>query len=154
MAIYSNLPPTTNAVNSTVRAFDAYYSQPLELDADTYTAMVSFFTSRGFEQISSENISVVIMKQAKIDSINPMVILDTLRGLDSAEMSAFVSEIINFNRFKTSFLGYALNFTPNSNVTRNIEVLTWNPYPIDPLILEDELGFDIVDEDNSPLIGE
>ena len=154
MAIYSNLPPTTTAVNSTVQAFDAYYSQPLELDASTYTAMVSFFTSRGFEQTASENIAVIIMKQAKIDNINPMVILDTLRGLDSAEMSAFVSEIINFNRFKTSFLGYALNFTPNINVIRNIEAVTWNPFPIDPLALEDEFGFDIVDENESPLIGE
>jgi hypothetical protein len=153
MALYSNLPPTSTAVNSTVQAFDTYYSQPLELDASTYTAMISFFTSRGFEQPAAENIAVIIMKQAKIDTLNPMVILDTLRGLDSTEMSAFVSEIINYNRFKTSFLGYALNFTPNNNVIRNIEVPSWDPSVNDPLVLSDELGFDITDQNNKPLRG-
>jgi hypothetical protein len=153
MAINSNLPTNNTPVNSTVQAFDAYYSQPLELDASTYTAMVSFFTSRGFEQPASENIAVIIMKQAKIDNFNPMVILDTLRGLDSAEMSAFVSEIINYNRYKTSFLGYALNFTPNDNVIRNIEISSWNPYPVDPLDLQDQYGFDITEETNTPMQG-
>jgi hypothetical protein len=121
MTTYSNVPQQPAAVNSTVQAFDAYYSQPLELDASTYTAMVSFFTSRGFEKIAADNIAVVIMKQAKLDNFNPMKIIDTLRGLDTVEMSAFVSEIINYNRFKTSFLGYALNFSPNDSVIRNIQ---------------------------------
>ena len=153
MALYSNLPANNTPVNSTIQAFDAYYSRPLELDASTYTAMVSFFTSRGFEQPASENIAVIIMKQAKIDSLNPMVILDTLRGLDSVEMSAFVSEIINYNRFKTSFLGYALNFTPNDNVIRNVEIPSWNPYPVDPSDLADDLGFDLTDQNNNPIQG-
>jgi hypothetical protein len=61
------------------------------------------------------------MKQSKIDGYNPMKILDTLRGLDSVEISALVSEIINYNRFKTSFLGYALAFNPNQQVVRNIQ---------------------------------
>jgi hypothetical protein len=121
MTTYSNVPQQPAAINSTVQAFDAYYSQPLELDASTYTAMVSFFTSRGFEKIAADNIAVVIMKQAKLDNFNPMKIIDTLRGLDTVEMSAFVSEIINYNRFKTSFLGYALNFSPNDSVIRNIQ---------------------------------
>jgi hypothetical protein len=153
MALYSNLPTNNTPANSTVQAFDAYYSQPLELDASTYTAMVSFFTSRGFEKPASENIAVIIMKQAKIDNFNPMVILDTLRGLDSVEMSAFVSEIINYNRFKTSFLGYALNFTPNDNVIRNVEIPSWNPYPVDPDDLSDEIGFDLADQNNNPIQG-
>jgi hypothetical protein len=153
MALNTNLPTNNTPVNSTVQAFDAYYSQPLELDASTYTAMTSFFTSRGFEQPASENIAVIIMKQAKIDNFNPMVILDTLRGLDSVEMSAFVSEIINYNRSKTSFLGYALNFTANDNIMRNIEVLSWNPHAIDLANLQDQFGFDITDQTDTPLQG-
>jgi hypothetical protein len=118
---YTNVPINTSNVNATVQAFDAYYSKPLELDAGVYTAMTSFFTSRGFEKISADNITMVIMKQSKIDGYNPMKILDTLRGLDSVEISALVSEIINYNRFKTSFLGYALAFNPNQQVVRNIQ---------------------------------
>jgi hypothetical protein len=121
MALYSNLPTTTAPTNATVQAFDNYYSQPLELDATTYTAMVGFFTSRGFEKAAADNIAVILMKQGKLDNINPMKILDTIRSLDTVEISALVSEIINYNRFKTSFLGYALQFNPNSEVIRNIQ---------------------------------
>jgi hypothetical protein len=118
---YTNIPINTSDASATVQAFDAYYSKPLELDAGVYTAMTSFFTSRGFEKIAADNITMVIMKQSKIDGYNPMKILDTLRGLDSVEISALVSEIINYNRFKTSFLGYALAFNPNQQVVRNIQ---------------------------------
>jgi len=118
---YTNIPINTSDASATVQAFDAYYSKPLELDAGIYTAMTSFFTSRGFEKIAADNITMVIMKQSKIDGYNPMKILDTLRGLDSVEISALVSEIINYNRFKTSFLGYALAFNPNQQVVRNIQ---------------------------------
>jgi hypothetical protein len=120
-ASYTNLPVNNSSINATVQAFDTYYSKPLELDAGVYTAMVSFFTGRGFDKEPAGSISAVIIKQARIDGYNPLKILDTLKGLDNVEISALVSEIINYNRFKTSFLGYALAFNPNQQVLRNIQ---------------------------------
>jgi hypothetical protein len=119
--IYSNLPlKSTENQNSTVLAFDNYYEKPLELDGNTFEAMKSFFTSRGFETSAAESVVVVIIKQAKKDGYNPMEILDTLKGLNNVEISALVSEIVNNNRIKTSFLGYGLAFEPNFEVARNI----------------------------------
>jgi hypothetical protein len=119
--IYSNLPlKSTENQNATVLAFDTYYSKPLELDNNTFEAMKSFFTSRGFETSAAESVVVVIIKQAKKDGYNPMEILDTLKGLNNVEISALVSEIVNNNRIKTSFLGYGLAFEPNFEVARNI----------------------------------
>jgi hypothetical protein len=118
--LYSNLPPTKSLSDATVRAFDNFYTQPLELNAGVLDAMKGFFTNKGFETVAAESISVVIMKQAKKDGYNPMEILDTLKGLDSVEISALVSEILNYNRVKTSFLGYAREFSPNQEVKRNI----------------------------------
>jgi hypothetical protein len=119
--IYSNLPlKTTVNQNATILAFDTYYEKPLELDTNTFEAMKSFFTSRGFETIAAESVVIVIIKQAKKDGYNPMEILDTLKGLTNVEISALVSEIVNNNRLKTSFLGYGLAFEPNFEVARNI----------------------------------
>jgi len=118
--LYSNLPYSKTNPDSTVQAFDNYYSQPLELHASTLLAIKGFFSSKGFEASAAESISVIIMKQAKQDGYNPMQILDTLKGPDNVEISALISEIINYNRFKTSFLGYALEFTPHREVIRNI----------------------------------
>jgi hypothetical protein len=49
-----------------------------------------------------------------------MSLLDTLKGLDSVDLSALVAEIMNYNRLKTSFLGYATKFTPHNEIVRNI----------------------------------
>jgi hypothetical protein len=119
---FNNIPNSSvpNSSRVTLRAFDAYFDTPFELSAVNFDAIKGFFTSRGFDESSSESITVIIMKQAKIDGYNPMTILDTLKGLDSVEISALVSEIVNFNRFKTSFLGYALEFTPYQEVVRNV----------------------------------
>lgn len=117
--IYNNLPPKKIA-DATVQAFDSYYLKPLELNAGTLDAMKSFFTARGFDPLAAESVSVIIIKQANKDGYNPLQILDTLTGLDSVEISSLVAEIINYNRFKTSFLGYANKFTPNQEVYRNV----------------------------------
>jgi hypothetical protein len=60
------------------------------------------------------------MMQAKKDGYNPLKILDTLKGLNDLELSALVSEILNYNRFKTSSLGTARPFFANDIVSRNI----------------------------------
>jgi len=120
MTSFTNLPSTPSLTNATVQAFDTYYSKPLELDAGIYTAMKSFFTSKGFENNSADNIAVLIIKESKINGLNPMKVIDSLRGLDNVEISTLVNEIVNYNRFKTSFLGYATAFSTNPTISRNI----------------------------------
>lgn len=118
--LYSNIPPNNEAKDATVQLFDNYYISPLELDASTYTAMKGFFTNKGFDEVAADSIAVIIIKQSKKDGYNPLQILDTLKGLDSVEISSLVAEILNFNRLKTSYLGYARDVRPNYEVIRNI----------------------------------
>jgi len=120
MTNYTNMPVVPSTTNATVQAFDAYYSKPLELDVSVYTSVKSFFTSKGFENNAADNIAVLIIKESKINGLNPMKVIDSLKGLDSVEISSLVNEIINFNRFKTSFLGSALAFSSNPNIVRNV----------------------------------
>jgi hypothetical protein len=116
---YNNIPFTQSS-NQTVQAFDNYYSAPIELNASVVAAMTGYFTNRGFGEVSAESIAVTIIKQAKKDNYNPMQILDTLKGLNDVELSGLVSEILNYNRFKSSSLGYAQTFQPNPDIARNI----------------------------------
>lgn len=118
--LLSNLPANNVSSNQMVNAFDAYVSRPLELDTNTLNSMKGFFQSRGFESASAESISVIIIKQAKLDGYNPLTILDTLKGLDNVEISALVAEILNYNRFKSSFLGYARQQNTSDEINRNI----------------------------------
>lgn len=119
MSTYSNIPTSVTS-NKTVTAFDNYYSQPIEIDSSVLAAITGYFTSKGFGEVSSESIAVIIITQSKKDGYNPMRILDTLRGLNDVDLSALVSEILNYNRFKTSSLGVAQTIVPNVEVYRNI----------------------------------
>jgi hypothetical protein len=95
-----------------------YYSKPLEFSSNVLSAMKGYFVSRGFGEASAESIAITIITQSKQDGYNPMLILDTLRGLNNVELSGVVSEILNYNRFKTSSLGYANIPKPNIEVNR------------------------------------
>lgn len=122
-ATYNNLPRNTSADSSSDVTTDAqanYYTKPLELNSDVFSAIKAFFTNRGFDNTSADSIAVVIIRQAKKDGYNPMQILDTLSGLGEVEISALLAEILNYNRFKTSYLGYARAFNSNQEVKRNI----------------------------------
>lgn len=118
--LYSNLPADQSQNTPMVQAYDAYFNTTLELETGVLSAMRGFFTSRGFEEVAAENISVIIIRQAKKDNYNPMTIMDTLKGLDNVEISALVSEILNYNRIKSSFLGYARENNTVSEIKRNI----------------------------------
>lgn len=116
---YTNLPLDTNSSNLKVKTVDQYFSLTVELDAATLAAMTGFFTSKGFDPVAAENIAVTLMKQSSVDGYNPMQILDTLKGIDTVEITALVADVLNYNRFKTSLLGYAGEFMPHQEVLRN-----------------------------------
>lgn len=117
---YSNLPLEKTNKNAMVQAYDAQYAKPFEINASALSAMTGFFESKKFDTAAAESIAVVILKQAAIDGYNPMSILDTLKGLNDLEISSLVSEILNFNRIKTSFLGQARPNSFNNEINRNI----------------------------------
>jgi len=122
MAFYNNLPQqtTANSAAGTVQLFNQYGQSTVALDAASIDACVGFFESRGFGADAANSIAYIIMKQAKLDGYQPFQILDTLAGLDNVQISALVTEILNYNRFKTSSLGMAQTFVPVAEIQRNI----------------------------------
>jgi len=106
--------------DATVQAFNNYFANPIELHSGTLNAITGFFTARGFEQNAAQTIAVIIMIQSKKDRLNPMSVLDTLGGYDAVEISAFATTLLNYNRYKTSFLGFSLAFSPKDVAARNV----------------------------------
>jgi hypothetical protein len=82
--------------------------------------MVGFFQNKGFDVVASQSITLVIMTQCQQDNINPMTIIDSLRGQDAAALSVLATQILNYNRFKSSYLGIADTVAPFFQVQRNI----------------------------------
>jgi hypothetical protein len=121
--IYSNLPPATAAESSsdlTNKALSQYNDVPVELDHNVMTAMIGMLENRGFSSDSAESISITVMIQARRDGYNPMTILESMKKLGENDLSQLLSEILNYNRLKTSVLGSVQKITPVDNVKRNI----------------------------------
>ena len=120
---YNNLPQpqkSTDSSQATLKVFDAYTTAPLDIDATTYDAMTGYFESRGFGEDAARSMAYIIIKQAILDKYNPFELIETLKGLTEIEISALITEILNYNRYKTSSLGTATPFTTSEEVARNI----------------------------------
>jgi hypothetical protein len=121
--MYTNIPPKQLSGSSSDlsnKNLNQFNDVPVQLHNETLTAMKGLLSNKGFSEESAENISITIMMQAKRDNFNPMNVLDSMRSLGNIELSQLVSEILNFNRFKTSVLGTTQNITPVDFVKRNI----------------------------------
>jgi hypothetical protein len=120
----SNLPPSPKAnqasTDSAINAVNNAYQFPLQLSPGTLDSFKGFFEIKGFDKVAAESISVVIIQQSLQDNINPMTVLDGLSGLSGADLGVLATQILNYNRFKSSYLGIGTLATPNQQIQRNI----------------------------------
>jgi len=118
----SNLPLNVRSIDPAGQSINNISNIPIEVDPSIYAAMIGFFESRGFDNSSSESIATILYAQARKDGYKPLQILDTLKGFNKVELSALVSEILNYNRYKSSNLGKAQTIEPNPIVQYNIYI--------------------------------
>ena len=120
--IYTNLPQkdlddlqkTIQKLTTTDRV------EPFQLNQNDLDAAIGFFVKRGFDRQPAEETAYVILKQAKIDSVNPQEILDQLTKATPAQLSELITIILNANRYKTSRLGVRNTRTEKTFTSRNI----------------------------------
>ena len=123
--MFSNLPlpnvqENLDSAAATVKYFDRYFNSPIELDNQSTEAIKAYFEKRGFLPASAESIALIILTQAKKDNLTAAIIMDSLSGLNDVELSGLVSEILNYNRFKSSTLGIYVAPTSSDEIQRNI----------------------------------
>jgi len=116
--MYNNLPSTGKSVAAT--AYSNAYEKPLELETNTFNLMKGFFEAKGFDKLSAETIAVTFIRQASADGYNPLQVLDTLKSFAAPKLNSVVTEILNYNRYKTSYLGNSSGIKAFDPVARNI----------------------------------
>ena len=122
----TNLPKNTSyrrgSDKEVQKYFDQYFTKPLEFSSNEVDAVIGFFSKRGFEQSAAIAVGSTLLQQAKLDNVKVFKLLDTLNGLDEVQLSAIVAEIMNYNRPKTSTVGYRRAETFDKTESRNIKV--------------------------------
>jgi hypothetical protein len=119
---YNNIPRAqlVDSANSSRAGLSNFYGSELPMNAGALDAMKGFFESKGFSSESADGIAYIMFYQADIDGYNPFDVLDNLKGLNGVELTLLVTEILNFNRFKTSFLGLTATYSTQPEVEREI----------------------------------
>ena len=97
--VSTNLPiePIQNVDLSkkTLRIFGDYFDNQVQINSEEYDAVMGFFKSKDYADESAETLSYVICRQARIDNISAMIVLDQLANTDPQELSDLVAEILN-----------------------------------------------------------
>lgn len=122
----------TDLVNSNVQLNDTivkskefffnYQKEAISYPSNQVDAVVGFFESRGFERTAAISTATILLRQAKIDNVKVMELLDQLKSLDDVKLNNLIGAILNTNRSSISKLGFVTEPTEENVITRNIVV--------------------------------
>lgn len=123
----TNLPQeqTTqgNGNNQEVRAlFDKFFLHQITFPSNQIDAVLGFFLKRGFDDEAARSTGIVLLNQARLDSVNVFELIDTLKGLTDVQLAKVVTEVLNSYREQTSTLGYKVTTSVETYESRNILV--------------------------------
>jgi hypothetical protein len=116
--MYNNLPTSTSSPAAV--AYSNAYEKPLALDTNTFNIMKGFFEGKGFDKLASDILATTFIRQATADGYSPLDVLTTLKTMDSFKLTGVINEILNYNRFKTSYLGTTSGAVAFQPIARNI----------------------------------
>lgn len=120
----SSLPsekPSNASDKGITNFFNNYFSKKLSFPTNQVDAVTIFFEKRGFDKSAAITVATTILQQAKVDRVNVFKILDTMQGLNELQLSAVVTEILNYNRARVSTLGYKRVEGADKHEKRNIK---------------------------------
>lgn len=100
--------------------FDTYYNTQINLLDNELSVVISFFEEAGFEKTVAVAVGTVLLRQAKNENIKIFELIDTLKTLDGTKLSSVVAEILNYNRKRTSVVGFRKQKVKTTIESRNI----------------------------------
>ncbi len=116
--VYTNLPEKEK--DSLLTTIDNLTknqnTEPFSLNQNDYDAAIAFFVKRGFGRESAEKTAYIILRQAKIDSVNPQELLDQLTKASPVQLSELIK--VNGLKFPMENLSVLL-FHQNQWITKN-----------------------------------
>ena len=102
------------------KVFDQYFTASQNFPSNEVDSVVGFFENRGFDKTAAVSTATTLLSQARLDNVNVFELLDTLKGLESVQISAVVAQVINYNRPSTSTIGFRRDNQDNLSEKRNI----------------------------------
>jgi hypothetical protein len=105
-----------------VRIFDSFYSYDVNIPADEYDVVHTYFLSVMSTRQAAGNFTVSLFRVAQDTGINPLTLLKEFQGLNGINLSASLAYYLNSIRSRATLLGVGTPVTPNFYQARNVLV--------------------------------
>lgn len=109
-------------VDLTVRIFDEFYNFGIEVDANDYDAVNSFFESIFLDKDAAQSLTATFFRIAKETNTSVVTLLEQLQGKNSIEITATLAYYLNGLRSPSTLLGVNVPVTPNYYTARNVVI--------------------------------
>ena len=118
----TNLPLVNPADNFDQRVQDYfvnYFTNPIKMTDQEYSAARSFFINRTSNEEAAAALTAAVIQAA--NELN-VYILDILKEFEQTEdLKSAIPTFLNLSRSTRSLLGYEVNILPNENIARQVE---------------------------------
>jgi len=105
-----------------VRIFDSFYDYDVNIPADEYDVVHTYFLSVMTTRQAAGNFTVSLFRVAQDTGINPLTLLKEFQGLNGISLSASLAYYLNSIRSRATLLGVGTPVTPNFYQARNVLV--------------------------------
>ena len=116
--------PSVNQANDridlTVRVFDDFYEFAVDVDANTYDVVNSYFLSVFKDRTAAENFTVSLFRIAEETSVPVLTILSQIQDQDQIQLTATMAYYLNGLRSPATLLGILSPVVPNPWAARNV----------------------------------
>ena len=116
---------TVNAINPkvdiTARVFEDFSVEPLQVPANEYDAVNSFFLKTVTAREAAENFTLQVFRIAALSDTSALTILSQLQDQDEVRLTATLSYLLNGVRSPSTLLGINEISTPNVWAARNVK---------------------------------
>lgn len=104
----------------TVTIFDEFYSFKLEVDANVYDVVFSFFKSVFTDVDAAKNFSLSLFRISESSGVPVLTLLDEMKGQNAIQLTATIAYYLNDLRSNSTLLGVRSAITPNYFAARNV----------------------------------
>ena len=105
-----------------VRIFDSFYDYDVNIPADEYDVVHTYFLSVMTTRQAAGNFTVSLFRVSQDTGINPLTLLKEFQGLNGVNLSASLAYYLNSIRSRATLLGVGTPVTPNFYQARNVLV--------------------------------
>lgn len=111
---------TDPTLDRTVRVFDNFYNFEVDVNANDYDVVLSYFKSVFDDTLAAQNFTINLFQISENTGLPVETLLSEIRGQDQIQLTSTLSYYLNNLRSNATLLGINGRVAPNFYAARNV----------------------------------